>query len=115
MFTHLKAAEAWLKTSGKLPVNVKFVIEGEEEVGGANLEAYMADQAKRLACDYAVISDSSQFAPGAPAITYGLKGPGLLRDPGPRRQPRLAFRNLRRGRRQPPERPGDDPRQPEGG
>ncbi len=74
MFTHLKAAEAWLKTSGKLPVNVKFLIEGEEEVGGANLEAYVADQAKRLACDYAVISDSSQFAPGAPAITYGLKG-----------------------------------------
>jgi acetylornithine deacetylase/succinyl-diaminopimelate desuccinylase-like protein len=74
MFTHLKAAEAWLKTSGKLPVNVKFVIEGEEEVGGANLEAYVADQAKRLSCDYAVISDSSQFGPGAPAITYGLKG-----------------------------------------
>ena len=74
MFTHLKAAEAWLKTSGKLPINVKFVIEGEEEVGGANLEAYMAEQAARLSCDYAVISDSSQFAPGAPAITYGLKG-----------------------------------------
>jgi acetylornithine deacetylase/succinyl-diaminopimelate desuccinylase-like protein len=74
MFTHLKAAEAWLKTSGKLPINVKFVIEGEEEVGGVNLEAYMAEQAKRLACDYAVISDSSQFAPGSPAITYGLKG-----------------------------------------
>ena len=66
MFTHLKAAEAWLKTTGKLPINVKFVIEGEEEVGGANLEAYMANQAKRLACDYAVISDSSQFAPGRP-------------------------------------------------
>ena len=74
MFTHLKAAEAWLKTTGKLPVNVKFVIEGEEEVGGANLEAYMAEQARRLSCDYAVISDCSQFAPGTPAITYGLKG-----------------------------------------
>jgi acetylornithine deacetylase/succinyl-diaminopimelate desuccinylase-like protein len=74
MFTHLKAAEAWLKTAGKLPINVKFVIEGEEEVGGANLEAYVADQSTRLSCDYAVISDSSQFAPGAPAITYGLKG-----------------------------------------
>jgi acetylornithine deacetylase/succinyl-diaminopimelate desuccinylase-like protein len=74
MFTHLKAAEAWLKTSGMLPINVKFVIEGEEEVGGANLETFMADQAKRLTCDYAVISDCSQFAPGAPAITYGLKG-----------------------------------------
>ncbi len=74
MFTHLKAAEAWLKTAGKLPVNVKFLIEGEEEVGGANLEEYVADHADRLACDYAVISDSSQLAPGMPAITYGLKG-----------------------------------------
>jgi acetylornithine deacetylase/succinyl-diaminopimelate desuccinylase-like protein len=74
MFTHLKAAEAWLKTTGKLPVNVKFLIEGEEEVGGANLEEYVGTHADRLACDYAVISDSSQLAPGMPAITYGLKG-----------------------------------------
>lgn len=74
MFTHLKAAEAWLKTVGKLPVNVKFLIEGEEEVGGVNLESYVKDQKAKLACDYAVISDTSQFAPGVPAITYGLKG-----------------------------------------
>ncbi len=74
MFTHLKAAEAWLKTAGKLPVNVKFLIEGEEEIGGANLEEYVAANPARLACDYAVISDTSQFAPGMPAITYGLKG-----------------------------------------
>ena len=45
MLTHLKAAEAWLKTAGRLPVNVKFLIEGEEEVGGANLEAYVAENA----------------------------------------------------------------------
>ena len=74
MFTHLKAAEAWLKTEGKLPINVKFLIEGEEEVGGANLEEYVSHQKAKLACDYAVISDTSQFAPGIPAITYGLKG-----------------------------------------
>jgi acetylornithine deacetylase/succinyl-diaminopimelate desuccinylase-like protein len=74
MFTHLKAVEAWLKTIGTLPVNVKFLIEGEEEIGGANLESYVAENAGRLACDYAVISDTSQFAPGMPAITYGLKG-----------------------------------------
>jgi acetylornithine deacetylase/succinyl-diaminopimelate desuccinylase-like protein len=74
MFTHLKAAEAWLKTVGRLPVNVKFLIEGEEEVGGKNLEAFLAAQTRKLACDYAVISDTSQFAPGLPAITYGLKG-----------------------------------------
>ena len=74
MFTHLKAAEAWLKTGGRLPINVKFLIEGEEEVGGANLEEYVAENKAKLACDYAVISDTSQFAPGIPAITYGLKG-----------------------------------------
>ena len=74
MFTHLKAAEAWLKSAGKLPVNVKFLIEGEEEVGGAGLEAYVAANREKLKCDCAVISDTSQFAPGMPAITYGLKG-----------------------------------------
>ncbi len=74
MFTHLKAAEAWLQSVGALPINVKFVIEGEEEVGGANLEAWVAANRERLACDYAVISDTSQFAPGMPAVTYGLKG-----------------------------------------
>jgi acetylornithine deacetylase/succinyl-diaminopimelate desuccinylase-like protein len=74
MFTHLKAAEGWLKATGTLPLNVKFLIEGEEEVGGAGLEAFVAGNRDRLACDYAVISDTSQFAPGMPAITYGLKG-----------------------------------------
>jgi acetylornithine deacetylase/succinyl-diaminopimelate desuccinylase-like protein len=74
MFTHLKAAEAWLRGAGGLPLNVKFLIEGEEEVGGANLARYVAENRARLECDYAVISDSSQFAPGIPAITYGLKG-----------------------------------------
>ena len=74
MFTHLKAVEAWKKTTGKLPVNVKIVIEGEEEVGGVSLEAYVPENKKKLACDFAVISDSSQFGPGQPAITYGLKG-----------------------------------------
>src|SRR3954466_2711916 len=74
MFTHLKAAEAWLRTAGRLPVNVKFLIEGEEEVGGANLEEFVGSHREKLACDYAVISDTSQFGPGMPAITYGLKG-----------------------------------------
>jgi acetylornithine deacetylase/succinyl-diaminopimelate desuccinylase-like protein len=74
MLTHLKALEAWLACSEKLPINVKVLIEGEEEVGGANLERYVAEHAKKLACDYAVISDTSQFGPGQPAVTYGLKG-----------------------------------------
>jgi acetylornithine deacetylase/succinyl-diaminopimelate desuccinylase-like protein len=74
MFTHLKALEGWLKTAGSLPINVKVLIEGEEEIGGKNLETFVAEQKAKLACDYVVISDTSQFAPGLPAITYGLKG-----------------------------------------
>lgn len=73
-YTHLKAAEGWMKAAGGLPVNVVFVIEGEEEVGGANLEKFFAENAAELACDYAVISDTSQWAPGIPAVTYGLRG-----------------------------------------
>jgi acetylornithine deacetylase/succinyl-diaminopimelate desuccinylase-like protein len=74
MFTHIKGAEALLSTAGKLPLQLKFVIEGEEEVGSANLETFIANHAKRLKCDCVVISDTSQFAPGQPAITYGLRG-----------------------------------------
>ena len=101
MFTHLKAAEAWLKAAGGLPVNVKFLIEGEEEVGGANLEAYVAENRDRLACDYAVISDTSQFAPGMPAITYGLKGLAYFELIVHGAKTRPPLRDLRRRRRQP--------------
>lgn len=74
VFTHLKSIEAWMKTEGKLPVNVKFVIEGEEEVGSNNLENFLDQNKTRLKSDIAVISDTSQFGPGVPAITYGLRG-----------------------------------------
>jgi succinyl-diaminopimelate desuccinylase len=53
---------------------VKFLIEGEEEVGSAHLESFVAENRQRLACDCVVISDCGQFAPGVPAITYGLRG-----------------------------------------
>ncbi|HEX4145732.1 MAG TPA: dipeptidase [Pirellulales bacterium] len=74
MLTHVKSAEAWLRGAGRLPVQLKFVIEGEEEVGSPNLEPFLAANRQRLACDVVVISDTSQFAPGQPAITYGLRG-----------------------------------------
>lgn len=74
MLTHVKSAEAWLGAEGKLPINLKYLIEGEEEVGSEHLEKFIADNSERLACDVIVISDTSQFAPGQPAITYGLKG-----------------------------------------
>lgn len=74
MLTHVKSVEAWIKSGQKLPIHLKFLIEGEEEVGSANLEPFVAANRDRLACDCVVISDCGQFAPGIPAITYGLRG-----------------------------------------
>ncbi len=74
MFTHLKSAEAWMTVEGRLPLRLKFLIEGEEEVGSESLDRYLSEHADRLACDCVVISDGGQFAAGVPAITYGLRG-----------------------------------------
>ncbi len=74
MLTHVKSAQAVLATAGKLPVQIKYVIEGEEEVGSANIEQFLEMRREQLACDVIVISDTSQFGPGRPAITYGLRG-----------------------------------------
>lgn len=74
MYTHIKSVEAWLQTIGELPVNVKFLIEGEEEVGSDNLNLFLKANQDKCACDVAVVSDTSQYAPGIPAITYGLRG-----------------------------------------
>jgi acetylornithine deacetylase/succinyl-diaminopimelate desuccinylase-like protein len=74
LFAHIKGIEAHLATTGELPVNVKLLIEGEEEVGSPNLDPWVREHADRLAADAVVISDSSMFAPGLPTITYGLRG-----------------------------------------
>jgi acetylornithine deacetylase/succinyl-diaminopimelate desuccinylase-like protein len=74
MYLHLNAIEAWMKTVGKLPINVKVLIEGEEEIGSVAIDKALPGLKDRLACDAVVISDSSMFAPDQPAITYGLKG-----------------------------------------
>jgi acetylornithine deacetylase/succinyl-diaminopimelate desuccinylase-like protein len=87
MLTHLKSAEAWLATRGRLPLRLKFLIEGEEEVGSGGLQQFIAENASRLACDCVVVSDGAQFGPGQPAITYGLRGIACyeLRLAGPNR------------------------------
>ncbi len=74
MFTHIKSVAAWLQAVGELPVNVKFLIEGEEEVGSNNLDLFIEQNRERCACDVAVISDTAQYGPDMPAITYGLRG-----------------------------------------
>ena len=74
MLTHIKSAQAWMETAGSLPVQVKYLIEGEEEVGSENLYSFIDESRQKLSCDIAVISDTCQFGPGQPAITYGLRG-----------------------------------------
>lgn len=74
MLTHVKSLEAWSQAAKQLPLQVKLLIEGEEEVGSENLATFLTENVKKLACDCVVISDTSQFAPGVPAITYGLRG-----------------------------------------
>src|SRR5882724_5044606 len=70
----IKAVEGLLATHGRLPVNVKFLIEGEEETGGEHIEAYVASKPARLKADAAVISDTEMFAPELPTICVGLRG-----------------------------------------
>ena len=74
MLTHVKSLQAWSRVAGELPLQVKLLIEGEEEVGSEHLESFLAENTDKLSCDCVVISDTSQFAPGVPAITYGLRG-----------------------------------------
>lgn len=74
VYMHLSAFEAHLKTSGRLPVNVKVVIEGEEESGSEALEPFLTSWRTRLAADVIVVSDTSMLGPDQPALTYGLRG-----------------------------------------
>jgi len=74
LFTHIKSIEAWTKVNGKMPVNVKFLIEGEEEVGSSNLDIFLERNKDKVQADVAVVSDTSQYGDGIPAITCGLRG-----------------------------------------
>jgi acetylornithine deacetylase/succinyl-diaminopimelate desuccinylase-like protein len=74
VFMHLKAIEAHLRQNGKLPINVKIILEGEEEVGSVNLDDFIRTHKADLAADVVVISDSPMFARGVPSICYGLRG-----------------------------------------
>jgi acetylornithine deacetylase/succinyl-diaminopimelate desuccinylase-like protein len=70
----LKAVECFLRSEGKLPINIKFLIEGEEEVGGEHIEEYVPLHQERLKADAAVVCDTEMFAPGLPTLTTGLRG-----------------------------------------
>ena len=74
VLTHVFAAEAWTKATGKLPVRLKFLIEGEEEISSPHLEPVLRSHSDRLACDWVALSDTPKFDRHTPAITYGTKG-----------------------------------------
>jgi acetylornithine deacetylase/succinyl-diaminopimelate desuccinylase-like protein len=69
----LKATES-VRRTGSLPVNLKFVIEGEEEIGSPSLKPFIAEHTELLACDFALNLDAGMIAPDIPAIAYGLRG-----------------------------------------
>jgi acetylornithine deacetylase/succinyl-diaminopimelate desuccinylase-like protein len=74
VYLQLKAVEGHLKTSGKLPINIKFLLEGEEETGGTALETYLREHGRELGADAALICDTEMFAPELPTICTGLRG-----------------------------------------
>lgn len=74
IFIHFKSIEAYMQNQGKLPVNIKMLIEGEEEVGSANLDNFVKEHKELLKGDLVLISDSSMFAKGIPSVCYGLRG-----------------------------------------
>lgn len=74
LLMHVNALESWLKSGSDLPINVKMIIEGEEEVGSTTLAPFIKEHAERLSADVAVVSDTSMFAADVPSITSGLRG-----------------------------------------
>ncbi len=74
LLTHVLAAAKWLEAEGSLPVNLKIVIEGEEEVGSPNLQPFVEANKDKLSCDAVMVSDSAFFARGVPSLVYGLRG-----------------------------------------
>ena len=74
VIVHCAAIDAFLKTVGELPVNVKVVIEGEEEIGSSHLEEFLKTHRKMLDADVLVLTDTGNFDCGVPALTVALRG-----------------------------------------
>jgi acetylornithine deacetylase/succinyl-diaminopimelate desuccinylase-like protein len=73
-YMHIKAVEALRAINGTLPLNVKFLIEGEEEIGGASIAKYVAENPEKLKADVALVSDTALYAEGIPTLCIGLRG-----------------------------------------
>ncbi len=74
MYMHVKAMEALMAVHGKLPVNVKFIVEGEEEIGGKSIAKYVEENQAKLKADVALVSDTALYAEGMPTLCTGLRG-----------------------------------------
>jgi acetylornithine deacetylase/succinyl-diaminopimelate desuccinylase-like protein len=74
MYMHIKAIEALRAVNGTLPLNIKFLVEGEEEVGGASIAKFVAENPEKLRADVALVSDTSMYAEGMPTLCIGLRG-----------------------------------------
>jgi acetylornithine deacetylase/succinyl-diaminopimelate desuccinylase-like protein len=74
MYMHIKAVEALRAVNGTLPVNLKFLIEGEEEIGGESVAKYVAENCAKLKADVALVSDTALYAEGLPTLCIGLRG-----------------------------------------
>ena len=74
IFIHFKSIEAYLKNTGSLPVNLKLLIEGEEEIGSDNLPAFVKEHKQMLKADLVLISDTSMYGRNMPSVCYGLRG-----------------------------------------
>ena len=105
VFMHFKAIEAHMKQNGRLPVNIKLILEGEEEVGSANLDAFVRDHKAELAADVVVISDTGMFDARRAVDHLRPARPRVLPDRPARHEERPALGLVRRRGGQPRVRP----------
>ncbi len=91
-YMHLKAIEALFAAHGKLPVNLKFIVEGEEEIGGASIAKFVAENPAKLKADVALVSDTAMYAEGIPTLCIGFARPDVHRSRVPRSGAGSAFR-----------------------
>jgi acetylornithine deacetylase/succinyl-diaminopimelate desuccinylase-like protein len=74
VYVHVKAVESFIRSVGALPINLKMIVEGEEEIGSVNLDTLMRDHARDLAADFVCVSDTAMFGRGIPSLCVGLRG-----------------------------------------
>jgi acetylornithine deacetylase/succinyl-diaminopimelate desuccinylase-like protein len=74
VYVHVKAIESFVRTAGALPINLKLIVEGEEEIGSVHLDQLLRDHAADLASDFVCVSDTAMFGRGIPSLCVGLRG-----------------------------------------